>query len=152
MSTLSLSASSQLTNWSVANPFYGSPNFNTANGNYIVPVTGRYSIVATINYATTIALTAAIGPAVNPFFIVQRTSPTVTGLVTGLLPVLNVNILLLLTLRVVLGSAVVTLAGEVALSAGDVVGLYYNASGLTVTINIGSGAANGVVWAMHRLT
>ncbi|WP_236338955.1 hypothetical protein [Paenibacillus plantiphilus] len=152
LATLTLAASGQLTNWSVANPYYGNANFNPVTGNYTIPVTGRYSIAATINYSTTAAISAVLGAGINPFFVVQRTSPAVTNLVSGLLPILNVNIVLLLTLRAVLGNGAVTLAGEVTLSAGDVVGLFYNANGLTISLNIGSGATNGVVWSMHEIT
>ncbi|WP_339300435.1 hypothetical protein MKY92_09725 [Paenibacillus sp. FSL R5-0623] len=70
------------------------------------------------------AIALSLGARVNPAFLVQRTSPTVTTLVSGLLPVLNVAITLL-TLRAVLGSGSVTLAVEVALNAGDVIGLFY---------------------------
>ncbi|ANY70939.1 hypothetical protein BBD42_23390 [Paenibacillus sp. BIHB 4019] len=59
---------------------------------------------------------------------------------------------MLLTLRAVLGSGEVTLAGEVTLNAGDVVGLFYNANGLTIALNIGNGTTNGVVWSMHEIT
>ncbi len=152
LSTLTISTSSQLTNWSVAAPYFGNANFNAVTGNYTIPATGRYSILATINYTTTAAISAVLGAGVNPFFVVQRTSPTVTNLVSGLLPILNVNIALLLTLRAVLGNSVVTLAGEVTLTSGDVIGLFYNANGLTVSLNIGAGATNGIVWSVHELT
>lgn len=107
--------------------------------------------MATINYATTAAIALSLGAGVNPAFLVQRTSPTVTTLVSGLLPVLNVAITLL-TLRAVLGSGSVTLAVEVALNAGDVIGLFYAANGLTITLNLGSGATNGIVWSVHEIT
>lgn len=152
LSTLTLSATGQLVNWSVANPYYGHANFNQVTGNFTIPVTGRYTILATVNYITTAAIGISLGAGINPFFLVQRTAPTTTSLVTGLLPILNVNIALLLTLRAVLGNGTVTLAGEVTLSAGDVIGLYYNANGLTISLNIGGGSTNGVVWSMHEIT
>jgi collagen type VII alpha len=51
-----------------------------------------------------------------------------------------------------LGNAGVTLAGEADLTAGDVIGLYYAANGLTLTLSIGLGAVNGVMWVVQRLT
>ncbi|WP_397340649.1 hypothetical protein [Paenibacillus qinlingensis] len=119
-------------------------------GNFTAPTTGRYTILATINYATTAAVSVSIGAGVNPFFAVQRTSPSAFNLVSGYLPILNVNVALVLTLRAVLGTGEITLAGDVILTAGDVVGLFYNAAGLAITINIGNAAA-GVVWSIHQI-
>ena len=150
LSTLTLSAGAQLTGWAVASPYFSSGNFNVSTGNYTVPTTGRYMIYATINYSTTAALSASLGSNINPAFVIKRTSPTTTNLITGLFPVLNVNIALVLTLRAVLGSGTVTLAGEVQLNAGDVVGLYYVDSGLGLSLNLG-GASNVVVWSINQI-
>ena len=150
LSTASVSASSQLTGWSVAAPYFNSGNFNPATGNYTVPATGRYIIEATINYATTAVITIALGAGINPAFVVQRSSPTVTSLITGLFPILNVNIALILSLRTILGSGTVTLAGEVQLNAGDIIGLYYVANGLTVGLNLG-GSGSGIVWSVNQI-
>lgn len=150
LSTFSVTASSQLTGWSVASPYFNSGNFNPATGNYTVPVTGRYIIEATINYATTAVITITLGAGINPAFVVQRSSPTVTSLITGLLPILNVNIILILSLRSILGSGTVTLAGEVQLNAGDIIGLYYAANGLTIGLNLG-GSGSGIVWSVNRI-
>ena len=150
LSTASVSASSQLTGWSVAAPYYNSGNFNPATGNYTVPATGRYIIEATINYATTAVITIALGAGINPAFVVQRSSPTVTSLITGLFPILNVNIALILSLRTILGSGTVTLAGEVQLNAGDIIGLYYVANGLTIGLNLG-GSGSGIVWSVNQI-
>lgn len=88
----------------------------------------------------------------NPAFTIQRISPNPTTLVTGLLPILDVNILLLLTLRVILGSGEVTLLADAELSAGDTLGLFYVSNGLTVGLNLGSGAPSGVIWSIHRIS
>lgn len=150
LASLSVSAGSQLTGWSVAAPYFNSGNFNTANGNYTVPASGRYIIQATINYSTTAAISVALGAGVNPAFAVQRISPSPVNLITGLFPVLNVNIALVLNLRAILGSGTVTLAGEVVLNAGDVVGLFYLASGLTISLLLG-GSSGGIVWSVNRI-
>lgn len=147
--TVPVSSSSQLTGWSVAAPYFNSGNFNTATGNYTVPATGRYIIQATINYSTTAAISISLGAGVNPTFVVQRTSPTTTNLITGLFPILNTS-LVILTLRAILGSGTVTLAGEVQLNANDVIGLYYVANGLTIGLNLG-GTSGGIVWSMNRI-
>ncbi len=145
------SASVQLANWTVTAPFYGSADFNATTGNYTVPATGRYWIAATVNYSLTNPVTLGIGGSVFPYFQVRRSAPTSTVLVSSLLPVLNLNVTLL-NIRAVLGNAGVTLAGEADLAAGDVIGLYYAANGLTLTLNIGLGADNGVMWIVQRLT
>ncbi|MFR9149779.1 MAG: hypothetical protein ACLVLD_10220 [Hungatella sp.] len=134
----------------MATPYFNSGNFNPATGNYTVPATGRYIIEATINYATTAVITIALGAGINPAFVVQRSSPTVTSLITGLFPILNVNIALILSLRTILGSGTVTLAGEVQLNAGDIIGLYYVANGLTIGLNLG-GSGSGIVWSVNQI-
>lgn len=148
---LNVSAGRQLTAWSTAAPYFNSGNFNASTGNYTVPATGVYSIQATINYTTVAAINVVLGGGINPSFAVRRTSPTVTNLITGLFPVLNVSIALLLTLRTILGNGTVTLAGEVTLDAGDIVGLYYIDNGLSVNLNLG-GAGSGIVWSINRIS
>ena len=150
LSSMAVSSSSQLTGWSVLPPYFNSGNFNTTTGNYTVPATGRYLIQATINYSTTAAITIGLGPGIQPAFYVQRNSPTTTTLISGLFPVLNVNVALILVLRSILGSGTVTLAGEVQLTAGDRIGLYYAAGGLTLNLNLG-GSSGGIVWSVNRI-
>ncbi len=150
--SLAVSTSAQLTAWTVTNPFYDSPTFDETGGNYTIPVTGRYSIEATINYSTTAALSLSLGAGINPAFVVRRTSPTTTDLVSGLFPLLDVNIALLLTLRAILGSGTVTLAGEFELTAGDVIGLFYAANGLTIPLTLGGANTAGIIWSVHRMT
>jgi hypothetical protein len=94
----------------------------------------------------------SLGAGINPAFTVRRTSPTVTDLISGLFPLLNVNVALVLTLRAVLGNGAVTLAGDVQLNAGDVVGLFYDANGLTISLNLGGATASGIVWSIFRLS
>ncbi|WP_169810124.1 collagen-like triple helix repeat-containing protein, partial [Paenibacillus antarcticus] len=150
--TTSVSASSQLGNWTVTNPYFTGTGFNTLTGDYTVPTTGRYELKAVISFSTTATISVAIGAGVNPSFVIRRTSPTVTDLVSGLFPVLDVNIALLLNLRTILGDASVTLTADVILNAGDVIGLFYVSGGLTIGLNIGGSAASGTVWSVHELT
>ncbi|GIN20985.1 hypothetical protein J1TS3_21190 [Siminovitchia fordii] len=147
-----LSASGQLGNWTVTSPYYSGTGFNPTTGNYTIQQSGRYSIKAVISYTTTAAITATLGAGVNPSLIVRRTSPVQTDLISGLFPVLNVNVALVLTLRAVLGNGTVTLAGDVYLNAGDNIGLFYEANGLTIGLNIGGTAPSGTIWSVHKLT
>ncbi|KZK25982.1 hypothetical protein A4F85_27765 [Delftia sp. GW456-R20] len=62
------------------------------------------------------------------------------------LPILNVNVALVLSLRTVLGSSAVPLDAEVQLNAGDVVGLHYNANGMTLALNV-----QDTNWSIHRI-
>lgn len=149
--TFSAATSTQLTGWTVTTPYYDSATFDEVTGNYTVPVTGRYSFEATINYSTTAAITISLGAGTNPAFVIRRTSPATTDLVSGLFPLLNVNVALVLTLRTILGNGTVTLTGDFLLNAGDVIGLFYEADGLTVPLDLG-GDSSGIVWSVVRLT
>ncbi|PEF60326.1 protoporphyrinogen oxidase, partial [Bacillus cereus] len=147
-----VSSSTQLGGWSVSDPYYSDPSFNAVSGNFTVPTTGKYTFNATINYSTNAAITVALGATVDPAFIIRRTSPTNTDLLNGLFPILNTNIALLLTVRTILGDGTVTLTGDVHLNAGDVIGLFYEADGLTVPLNLGGNNDNGIVWSCHRIS
>jgi hypothetical protein len=105
----------------------------------------------TINYKTNGAITAQIGSTVNPTFIIRRTSPTTTDLVTGYVPVFNVNIALLLNLRVLISVGQVVMTGDVNLSQNDIVGLFYNSDGLTINLIIGDTGELGIIWSVHSL-
>jgi hypothetical protein len=149
ISNVSASSSTQLANWSTAAPHFSSPSFNAATGNFTVPKSGRYAILATINFSTTAAITVGIGSGVNPAFEVTRTSPTSANLITALMPVINLN-LALLSIRSILGSGSINLAGEVLLNAGDVIGLFYQSSGLTLNLNLGN--SSGIVWSVQKIS
>ncbi|MCC2251572.1 collagen-like protein [Virgibacillus sp. AGTR] len=147
-----VAADTQLDNWSVVSPFYDAAGFDEVAGTYTIPATGRYSIKAVISYSTTAAITASLGAGVNPALVVQRISPVTTDLITGLFPVLNVDIVLVLTLRAILGSGQVTLEGDVELDAGDVIAIQYVADGLTINVDLGGTDATGTIWSVHRLS
>jgi hypothetical protein len=145
-------ATTQLTNWSVASPHFSSPAFDPTLGNFTVPTTGRYTFEATINYSTTATLTAAIGAGINPSFVIRRTAPTTADLISGLVPILDVNILAVLNLRAILGDGAVTITGDLELTAGDVIGLFYEADGLTVQLALGGNNTAGITWSVHRIS
>ena len=146
---LSVTGSDQIDGWSVADPYYTGSGFDASSGNYTVPASGKYSIKATINYSTTVAISVTIGSA-NPSFAVRRTSAPAGSLVSGLFPVLNLNVALL-TIRAILGNGMVTLAGDVDLVAGDIIDLFYESDGLTLTLDLGGEDDSGIVWSMHQI-
>jgi hypothetical protein len=132
-----------------AAPYYTDASLNLATGVWTVPVTGTYWVSAQINYATTAALTVAIGASVDPAFVIRRAG---VNLLAGRLPILNVNIALVLTTRVILGSDGITVPGDLQLTAGDQLTLVYVADGLGLTLNLGTaGVIPGVVWSVHRI-
>jgi hypothetical protein len=143
----------QLTGWSVASPYFEDGfGFDEITGNYTAPATGTYSIKATINYAATAAVTVSLGAGVNPYFVVRRTSPVATDLVAGQIPIFDVNVVLVLSLRTIVSSGVVTLEGDVDLNAGDVIGLFYEADGLVIPLDLGgTGVSPGIVWSVNQV-
>lgn len=143
-----LTSGGQLTSWNVNSPYYGNPNFDPSTGIFTVPRTGRYHIAATINYQTTASVSVELGAGVNPAFTVRNIS-TSQDLLSGLFPILNTS-LVLLTVRVILGSGTVTIAGDVELTEGDQIGLFYVDSGLNVSLNLG-GTTTPITWSIHRI-
>ncbi|MGE7021635.1 hypothetical protein [Solibacillus cecembensis] len=133
----------------MASPFYTSPTFNAATGIFTVPTTGRYCLEATINYSTSVAISLTLGASINPSFAIRRNGTS--NLISGLFPLLNVNIILVLTLRAILGNGTVTLTGDVELTAGDTIDLFYESNGLTLTLNLGGANSGGIVWSIHRI-
>ena len=127
-----------------------SPAFNPTTGIFTVPTTGRYSFEATINYSTAAAISVTLGAGINPSFAIRQNATT--NLISGLFPVLNVNVALVLTLRAVLGNGTITLAGEVDLNAGDTIDLFYEANGLTISLTLGGANSGGIVWSCHRIS
>jgi hypothetical protein len=140
-----------LTGWTVTSPYYDAVSFDEVTGNFTVPLTGRYAIKATINYSTAASITTSLGAGINPTFVLRRTAPTTTDLITGNFPILDVDVIAVLTLRTILGDGTVTLAGDVELSAGDILGLFYEDDGLTVSLDLGGAGSQGIVWSIHSL-
>lgn len=145
-----ISAAGVITGW---NPtiYSSAPNaFDPTTGVFTVPVTGVYKISATINYSTTAAVSISLGSGVNPGFQVRNQS---TAILSGLFPLLNVNVALVLTLRAILGNGTISFTGTAPLSAGQTLDLYYNADGLTVGVDLG-GAETGtpaIEWSAVKI-
>lgn len=145
------STNTQLTGWSVTDPYYTGTGFNASSGNFVVPTTGKYSVKIEINYSAS-TISTATASTISPAFILQRSASPGTALLSGNIPILNVNIALVLNLRVIVSTGQVILTGDLNLTSGDTIQLVYVPDGLTVPLNLG-GATNppGVVWSMYSL-
>lgn len=145
---LTVNASGSITN--LNQEYADGTGLNVVTGTYTVPETGVYRVSAVVNYSTTTAVSISLGAGVDPTINLRANGATTK--LTGNFPLLNVNVVLVLTLRAILGSGTVVLSGDVPLTAGDVMDLYYEADGLSVNLNLGSsGAPNGIVWSMRKL-
>ncbi len=142
--TTAISSSTKILGWEVYPPYYANSAFDPSTGKFTAPATGKYAIHATVNYKTNAPVSVSIGSNIDPVFLVKKNGNT--DLIKGYMPILDVNIALVLTLRSVLSSATVTLAGDVELQAGDEVELYYEADGLTLNFD------TDIVWSIHRLS
>jgi len=145
---LEVSDDTVLTGWTVSSPYFSGDNFNATTGIYTVPLTGVYAIEATINYATT-AIEASLGTNINPAFIVKRTSTPTADLIKGLFPMIDLNLTLLfglLSVRAILGSSTVTLAGVARLTEDETLELFYDANGMTLDLIL-----QDIVWSVYRL-
>lgn len=151
LSGMTTNTSSALTNWNVADPNYSTAGFEPSTGRFTVPETGKYAIKATVNYKTPAAITISLGAGIDPFITVKRISPVESNIVSGSIPILNVNIALVLTMRAPMASAAVTLEGDAYLNAGDVLQLNYEADGMTIDLNFGPENAP-VTWSIHQLS
>ena len=152
---LNVNTTTQITDFSVSDPFYTGSGFSAASGDYTVPDTGKYSVKVTVNYNTTSSISTSLGASIYPYFVLRRTSPTTTNLLSGDFPILNVNVALILTLRTILGAGQIVFSGDIDLTAGDVIGLFYEANGLTVTLDFISAdndtTGPGIVWSMFEI-
>lgn len=81
------------------------------------------------------ALSVTLGSNINPSFAIRRNGSA--NLISGLFPLLNLSVLVL-TIRGILGNGTITLTGDVELNAGDTIDLFYEANGLTLTLNLGA--------------
>lgn len=127
-------AAQQFDNWSVASPGFGFASFDPFTGNFTVPVTGLYQFNVTVRQSLPGSLTISLGPDIDPAIVLRRTSPVVTELAYGYLPILDVDILLGASMRAILDNGTTSFSQLVELNAGDVVGLFYEADGLTIAI------------------
>lgn len=145
---MAISASGSISNFN--QEYAAGPGLNAVTGTYTVPETGIYRVSAIVNYSTTAAVSISLGAGVDPRINLRVNG--VTNKLTGNFPLLNVNVVLVLSLRAILGSGTVVLSGDVPFTVGEVVDLYYEADGLSINLNLGSGGTeNGIVWSMRKL-
>ena len=126
-----MASTATFTNWSVAAPFFGHAGFDSASGLFTVPETGYYRINGQANYKMASALAISLGSGVDPQISIDRNG---TPVVVGNLPIFNVNVALVLTLRTLLTSATVPVQADLYLTAGDTISMSYNANGLSLNM------------------
>lgn len=141
-----VSASQPLMNWEVTSPYYGSPGFDITTGIYTIPQTGKYRISATINYKTSTSNSVSMGGDVNPFFAIKNIFFPTDYLIFSNLPILDVNILLVLSLRTILGTGQVILTGDVTFTGGDQIRLNYHSDGMLIQLELGR-----VIWSVQKI-
>jgi hypothetical protein len=148
---LGLTGPSQvLTGFSAPPPFYNGTGFNLGTGQFTVPTSGKYAVKIMINYATTASISASLGSGVVPGFSLNDVT-TASNLLSGTFPLLDVNIALVLDLRVILGAGQVLIVGDLDLVAGNVLQLVYEPGALNIPINLSGPNGAGVVWSMFSL-
>lgn len=130
--TIAIAGSQTITNWTSV---VSKPDFNVVNGRFTAPYTGTFKINAFITYNIPAVIGINLGPSVDPAFILQRVLPVSTELGRVRLPVFDVAVALILSLRTILTSANLYLSLFADLNAGDVVELQYDADGFLFTLN-----------------
>lgn len=147
-----VNASTQFGNWQVTpTPRFNFGGFNPSTGVFTVPSTGIYSVEATIYYSMN-TVPGQTQNGVFPFFSV-RNANNGNFLITGLLPVLHVNLGGPTgNIRALLNAATVTLAGNLLLVARDNIALTYESDGLNIPLEIGDRRPPGIVWSIVKLS
>ena len=146
INTQTVNSSTQIGNWSTTTPFFTGTGFTAATGEWIVPAPGKYYIAVTINYATGTTLTISLGSSINPYFAIQRISPSPATLLTGALPILSITLI-----RGLLGTGQVNITGTLTLNSSDRIALFYQANGATINVPMGGASTPGVVWSVQSL-
>lgn len=111
---------------------------------------GIYSIKVTANYSTATITTDLSGDVPYIEALNGNQSGYVTML-TGTFSVLDINIAPI-TLRAILSSGTITMAGTFKLEVDDVIWVVYNSQGLSTAVDFGSGPGNGITFSIKRLS
>jgi hypothetical protein len=124
--------------WTVNLPYYNDGNFNTATGVYTVPVLGVYDIEVMIPYSSPEEV-----PYIDfmPGFAIARNGANVMW---G-------DIIDYGSYRRTTRVGTVALAGQLILTAGDVIILRYVANGHTANYYFGPSADRPVVWSIRQI-
>lgn len=153
-SGLVVSDNATLDGWDIpAGVYYDNSGgaFNRTTGIFTVTESSIYSMKAIINYETSEPITAQLGAGSTPSFEIRRNVVTPETLIAGTIPVLDVNITSVLTLRTILSSAEVILMGDISLNAGDEIYLEYVSSGLPTPLTLGV-PPRDLYWSVHRIS
>lgn len=97
-----------------------------------LPEAGTYRISYTVEHQTASAVSISVGSGVQPRYNLRLNGADIAGSASSL-SMLDVNVALVLTLRVPLGIDTSTATSYVAAQPGDVLDLHYIADGLTLT-------------------
>lgn len=143
--SLAATGDTQLTDWSTSSPYYSGSGFTASSGTFVVPTSGKYSVKGLLNYNASVT-TSQISATATPSFQLQRTSPTSAVLLAGNVDVLDVNIALVLDLRVITNIGQVILVGDLDLSSGDTLEIFYLSSALGTALTL-----TDAVWSMFSL-
>jgi hypothetical protein len=101
-----------------------------------------------LNYNTSGPVTTSIGANINPVFSLRLNG---VSILSGTIPVFDVNIALVLTLRTILASGQVIIEDNLELTTGDILDIVYEPDGLTIQMNIGSNVLPGAIFAINSL-
>jgi hypothetical protein len=137
-----VSSTGTLANWSVEPiPYYDMDNFNgttyfdETTGEYTVPTTGYYHVKLIFSYNLTTVPTSNLGPGI-PHITIMRDGIEITK---SALPIIDVNIPSVLTMRTLLRTATVIISVDYRLGAGDVITAYFDTDGETIpTMDVGT--------------
>ena len=150
----SLGASGLFTGYSEATPYFDDSSvFDAGPGFFTVPSDGKYSIKITVFYRGWVPSPQEILDTVRPKIVLRCVSDDPdTDLLVG-----NIGTIEFIDNggddpRTVVYSDTITLVGDLNLSSGDVLALYFDGDGIDTTGAVfGDTDYPGVVWSVHRI-
>lgn len=135
----------QLSTWSTSFPFYPGTGFTASTGSFAVPTTGKYTIKMVLPYQAP-TTTLNLGSSVSPLFQINQTFPGSSILLSNNLPVIDVNLGSPVIFRTLINTAHVVLEGDVLLTAGDILNVFYVSTEIGTNLTL-----NDAVWSMFSL-
>lgn len=153
LSNFILDNDGQFSFYTTADPFYTDTGFNPITGIYTVPSTGKYAISAIVDFVRLGDL-EILGDSVEPRIVLAAISGGTTTLLYGSFPIFdyddtggggNLNT------RVLAQRGRVFVGGDIILSSGTQIALFYEADGMTSQIQFGELGSPGVTWSIYSL-